>query len=650
MNQDQNRFFDEIADDFFAECDEILSLIRKNLLKLDELKVTSRPAKSILEEMLRSFHTLKGLTGMIGAENIMRLTHAIESYLKAIYEGRSEMNPDALNTIFSSVVVIEQQLDALRNKSESPDISDILGKLEGLHPSVNKIGEPANDAPEQEVTAKNVKKWKFLFTPSRELYEKGININVVRDRITSLGEVTGSRPGVLEDGGITFEFTVLTDKPESFFSAWRADGIEYMAYPEDNDIKNEKSTPAERTTIQKNVVRVELGKLDEIMTTVGDLVISRARLNDYLTSFKSAAYNASELHEINVQFDRQLRDLREGIMKLRLVPVSEAFERLRFVVRDLIRESGKSIRLETAGEDTQIDKFVMEKIFDSLLHIVRNAVSHGIEPPEHRAFSGKPLEAKLLLRASASGDSVLFEIEDDGSGIDRKKIREKAIEEGIIESEHRDDDETMIEIMTTPGFTTKEQTDMVSGRGVGMNIARKTIGELGGTLNFSSERGKGTKFIIRLPLTLSIVNALIVKAGDSVFAVPLPVINEVVRFNSDEIIRMENNEMFTNRDVILPVLRLREFFNLGIAEREYYHALVVGLGNDKVAIAVDRIIGQREIVVRSLPDPMVMVDGISGVTELGEGKIVLIIDVNSLVRSAIRNKQKTLTKNEYERE
>lgn len=638
MNQDQNRFFDEMADDFFAECDELLSHIRRNLLKLDEQNSSSPQLKILLEEMLRNFHTLKGLTGMIGAENIMKITHSIESYLKTIYDGRSEISRDSLDTIFSSVVAIEQQLHSLRNKTESPLVSPIIGRLEELQLRKEEA-EPKQESTGEQLKAAN---WKFLFTPSRELYEKGININVVRNRITALGEVTGSRPGVLEDGRITFEFTVLTDKPESYFSSWPDDGIRYMFMQENNGIQ--KVRPAEggeRSSVQKNVVRVELGKLDEIMRTVGDLVISRARLNDYLTSIKSDYNDASELHEINIQFDRQLRDLREGIMKLRLVPVSEAFERLRFAVRDIIRESGKTIQLETAGDETQIDKFVMEKIFDSLLHIVRNAVSHGIEPPEQRIAAGKPAEARILLRASASGDSVLFEIEDDGSGIDRQMIRDKAIREGIIESGHNTDDETLMEIITTSGFSTREQTDMVSGRGVGMNVVKKTIGELGGTLSFDSILGKGTKFSIRLPLTLSIVNALIINVGKSVFAVPLPLVNEVVRFNVEEIITMENNEMFTNRDVILPILWLSDFFNLGTEKREYYHALVAGHGNEKVGIAVDKIIGQREIVVRVLPDPVVMVEGISGATELGEGKIVLIIDINSIIRAALKRKQRT---------
>jgi two-component system, chemotaxis family, sensor kinase CheA len=643
MNRHQDNFMEEMADDFFAECDERLSHIKRDLLKLDELKGSSAPPAALIEELLRNLHTLKGLTGMIGAVDIMKLTHSLESYLKATYERQTYVPPEDLDVIFSGITMMGQLLHSFRLKSETPDFSGILARLEGIQPDTERdtsdktLQYPIETSQEHAGIRKT---WEFFFKPSRDLYEKGMNINIVRDRLTELGEIVSSRPRALDDGRIMFEFTVMTDKPEASFISWINDGITYRRAEDFTESQGAGIITGEHASVQKNVVRVELGRLDEMMRIVGDLVISRSRLSDHLKQEEkdSRKSESAELYEINLAVDRQLRDLREGIMKLRLVPVAEAFERLKFAVRDLIRNSGKSIRLHSEGEDTQIDKYVMEKMFDPLLHIVRNAVSHGIETPEERVMIGKPDEGKLILKASASGDSVLFEVSDDGRGIDREAIRLKAVQEGYIDQDSTVSDETLLEIITSPGFSTRETTDMISGRGVGMNVVMKTINELGGTLSFYSDINKGTSFVIRLPLTLSIVDALIVNVGKHIFAVPQPSVNEVLRFSRNDIIRMENNEIISYRDVVLPVLKLSMFFNLQDSPGPSYDAIVVGQNNEKAGILVDRITGQREIVVRSLPDPMVRVDGISGATELGEGRIVLILDTKSLVKSAMRMK------------
>jgi len=315
------------------------------------------------------------------------------------------------------------------------------------------------------------------------------------------------------------------------------------------------------------------------------------------------------------------------------------FERMKFVVRDLIRESGKSISLEISGQETQIDKFVVEKMLDPLLHLVRNAVSHGIESMEERLALGKPEQGTLTLRAATAGDGVIIDIEDDGRGVDKEKVTELAIRRGLIEPGVMPDEETLLQILCSSGFSTREGTDMVSGRGVGMNVVKQTISELGGTMNLSSAPGQGSNFQITLPLTLSIVEALIVKVNKQVFAVPMPVVNEVIHFGEADLVRMEKNELISYRETVLPIIKLNSFFGLGTNGSDRFDTLVVGRDRELAGLAVDKIIGQREIVVRSLPDPLVKVDGVNGATELGEGKIVLILDVPSLLRSVTRQKQ-----------
>ena len=672
MTEDSNRFFEDISDDCFIECDELLAVIRRNLLKLDEMADSEETSKPIMEELLRSCHTLKGLTGMIGAEQTMQLTHSLENYLKANFEGYVILTDTVLDTLFSSVNMLEQQLSGYKKRSEIPDASAILEMVDQLLPpkelekvldkSTAQVLAGAQD--EEKEAIKNVGRaldegkhvWKFTFSPTRELFERGININEVRNRIQQIGRVLQASPTAGTDGKISFDFVVSTDQPEASFSALTEDGIQYAAMLQDTSPLSspDESDPgipppaaksfhdhSDKPFTQTNVIKVELSRLDDMMRMIGDLVISRARLNDHLQSIfaKTSSTESQSLQETNNLLERQLRDLREGVMRLRLVPVGDVFERMKFVLRDLIRESGKSISLEVTGQETQIDKFVVEKMLDPLLHLVRNAVSHGIETIEEREATGKPAQGKLILRAYTAGDGIIIEVEDDGHGIDRNKVEEKAIHLGLIEAGDLLDDDRLLDILSASGFSTREVTDLISGRGVGMSVVKKNISELGGAIDLTTEPGKGTTFRIALPLTLSIVDALIVKVSNQVFAVPLPVVNEVIRFQERELVKMEKNEMVSYRDSVLPVIKLCQFFHIGTNGREMYDTLVVGQGNELAGLAVDKIIGQREIVVRSLSDPFIKVEGISGATELGEGKAVLILDVPSLIRSVIRQKQ-----------
>lgn len=646
-------FFDDIAEDFYAESDEILSSIRKNLLLIDELKGLSHPEKAIFEELLRNCHTLKGLTAMVGAKEISNLTHILENYLKFVYEAGLIVPPGSLDIIFSAVNLLQQQLAAFRNKTDMPDDSSVIIDLKKLMP------EDENEKDQALLEKKEIKQeydiiegekiWKIYFKPDRELFDRGININSVRNKLQESGKIISSVPKTGTDGRIAFEFIIASTAPITVFESWTNDGITFEQVQAgttpvsgkkdiDETVQKTNTTYADQLMMSsKNIVRVDLKRLEDIMHIVGNMVITRLRLDDHLHKLAISDKNETRsLFENAGLLERQLRDLRNGIMKLRLVPVSEAFERMKFVIRDLIRESKKSILLEMEGQDIQIDKYIMDKMFDSLLHLVRNAVSHGIESKEERASKGKSLTGRILLKASSSGDTVKFEIEDDGRGIDRALILQKAIESGFANSDDNPDDKTILSIITASGFSTRSETDMVSGRGVGLDVVRKNLAELGGTINLASETGKYTRFVINLPLTLSIVDAFIVSAGKSVFAVPMPFINEVIRVTPPEIVKSGDNELIEYRETVLPILKLSRLFSLGEDGNHVLEALVTGNGAEMAGIAVDKILGKREIVVRSLTDPLTKVEGISGATELGEGRVILIIDPASLVNSAVK--------------
>ncbi|HEX6215390.1 MAG TPA: chemotaxis protein CheW, partial [Vicinamibacterales bacterium] len=330
--------------------------------------------------------------------------------------------------------------------------------------------------------------------------------------------------------------------------------------------------------------------------------------------------------------ERELRELREGIMRVRLVPVGEIFRRMPFVVRDLARETGRSVNVVTTGHDTKIDKFLVERMMDPVLHIVRNAVSHGIESPEERQAAGKPPAATLRLGASASGETAIIEISDDGRGIDAERVAARARQVGLPVPAGTLDNATLLELISAPGFSTRDASDRVSGRGFGMNVVRETLRELGGTIQLETESGRGTKFMIELPLTLAITAAMLARVGDQVFAIPQAAVREVAEIEATGIRALQGGEIVEFRGAPLPVVRLSAALGFPETPTERFHAFIVGNGPAAVGILVDRIVGHREIVVRTTSDPLIRVDAVTGATDLGDGRAVLILDVAAIAR------------------
>jgi two-component system chemotaxis sensor kinase CheA len=389
-------------------------------------------------------------------------------------------------------------------------------------------------------------------------------------------------------------------------------------------------------------VRVDLGRLDDLMRTVGELVVTRARLENGLGRVGAALPTGDrrELQETSLALERQLRELRDGVMRVRLVPVREVFARMRLVVRDLARETGREIDLVLTGEQTEVDKFVVERLADPLLHLVRNAVSHGLEPPAERAAAGKPARGRLDLRAVAAGGAIRIEVEDDGRGIDTERVFARARAAGLVAPDAPADPGGILDLICMPGFSTRETVDRASGRGVGMDVVRRAVEELGGSLALHTRPGTGTRFTARLPLTLAIADALIIAVDDQTYAVVQSVVREVVQVEPGATTALENNELLRHHGGVLPLVRLTDLFGGG-RPRGAFPALVVGEGGQAVAVGADRVLGLREIVVRPLADPLVQVPGVSGATELGDGRAVLILDPVGLARFARARRRAT---------
>ena len=507
--------------------------------------------------------------------------------------------------------------------------------------------------------------WRFKFTPSPDLIKRDINVNNIHERLKKIGEVLEVMPCMTEEGKLAFNFIVVTPANESHFRNWTNDGVtfklhedQHVAMPpvieEDEQIINKpepivakpkpakpiKPANASNSRPPANMVRVDMARLDELMRIIGELVITRARQDNNFIPIEPLVsnYQLRALQENSLIMERQLRDLREGIMRVRLVKIATVFEKMKFIVRELAGGLEKTIKLELSGQETEIDKLVVEKMSDPLLHLVRNAVSHAIESPEERQALGKPPEGRISLQANTAGDAIIIAIEDDGCGINLEEVAERARARGLIGAEETLDDESkLLDILCAPGFTTREKADFVSGRGVGMDVVKNTVNELGGLISLKTEVGIGTRFSIQLPLTLAIADALIVTVGEQKFAIPRISVREIFKIEDKKVTVLENNELISHQGSVLPLVNLSQVFGLqtNIIKSET-HVLVVGGETSIVGIVVDRIIGEREIVVRAINDPLVRVDGIAGASELGDGRVILILDVAGLSRLARR--------------
>lgn len=676
-------FFEQFIEDYYAECDEHLATARRVLLALESSTGDADEDLPRLQELFRSLHTLKGLSGMVGLASAERVAHALEDALRAVQEASVPYDPPLVDALLAGVELLEQCVAVRRSGSAPPDVAGGLEALARIAPrgTAQDEGEahalpasmhvdeppPASLTPSRTEADVEGQLYRFEFVPSQELIQRGINVETVRARLRTLGSLLDARPRVV-GGGVAFDFSVAVPPGRAPEPGWRSDGLSWVLAPSPSNVvraESEGASPApdgavplphplrpsgsggfagEAAAIMTaSVVRVDLARLDEVMRLVGDLVVSRSRLEACVRQAGSGDVGAAweSIDETNTVMERQVRRLREGVMRIRLVPVGEVFERLRFAVRDAARESGKRVALELHGQQTEIDKLVVDRMLEPLLHLVRNAVSHGIESPAERLARGKPPEGRLTLRAAASGDRIRVDVEDDGMGIDLDRVADRA--RVLLGREQPVAPDTLLDVLCVPGFSTRDEADTTSGRGVGMDVVRSAVRALAGELTIDTTPGRGTRFAIDLPLTLMIVDALMVEVGDRHMAVPQPVLREVLQIDATSIRSFENNEVVSYRGGMLPLLSLRHMFGFSAERRPSYFLVVVGSDAAPVGLLVDQLHGLREIVVQPVVDPLVAVPGVAGATQLGDGRVSLILDAAALLRMADRDNRRRVS-------
>lgn len=676
--------------DFLAEAEEILDQMSRDILALGDSADREEFDPDTVNSIFRSAHSLKGLAGMFGFGDIAELSHTLESLLDCLRLGKVPLERASLGVLSEAAEMLGFLIRSLESGAEAPPgFAGVLDRITGCISSARREAVPLSpqdlgitDKILQSLTEyedhrlrENIARGKSLYlihavysldTFDRELGE-------LLDFLKGLGEVISTLPsaeGGLESS-IAFDILVGTGRGRDELDCLKGlEGISFTALERcapgavrseactetqsagrkaaepSGESAAESAAPAAAGAASPSArslsrtMRVDIAKLDELMNIVGELIISHGTVEAISSRMRGQGFSglAIELGKASKGMERKLTELQQRVMEVRMIPVGQLFERMSRIVRKICREQGKKIELRMSGADTELDKMIMEDIADPLMHIIRNSIDHGIEPPGERMERGKPEHGSIRLSAFQKGNHVVIEVEDDGRGIDPGRILAKALELGIVDSAEGIAPREALSLVFLPGFSTADRVSDVSGRGVGMDVVKNNISAVSGTVDIESVPGEGSKVIITLPITLAIIKALVVRSSSRCFAIPVTSVRETLSLEGVEIRTVERNRVIQLRESTLPLLALERFFDLeaSAGSPESPFAVVVGESEKRIGIVVDDLLGQQDLVIKSLGSMFKGVGGIAGAADLGDQSTILVLDVSGIVAEAMR--------------
>jgi two-component system, chemotaxis family, sensor kinase CheA len=666
----------QFHDAFFDESFEALDTMEAALLKLN----IGAPEPEIVNTIFRVAHSIKGGSATFGFAEVASFTHTCETLLDELRGNRMQVSRPITDLLLKSVDIMREMLRAVQHKSpiDAQRVADLQFDLE-LAIVQNKAPAAAATIParepvaavkaEEPTRAASVHRWRIQFRPYPQLFAHGNDPLRMLRELADLGDLhvtvsTKNVPGLCEldpeSCYLSWELTVDTDATREVIDQvfdWAEGDCELQIRDENAgaapvvakpaSIAVEAKTPdapraavvAEEPTKQSlgdgSSIRVSTEKIDELMNTVGELVITQSMLTQLGT--KLTGNLADQIRAGLAQLERNVRELQESVMRVRMLPISFVFSRFPRMVRDLSGRLGKQVELKVTGDQTELDKTVLEKIGDPLVHLVRNSVDHGIEMPHVRTAAGKPAAGVVSLEAYHKGGNIVVEVCDDGGGLQRDRILTKARERGLVGPDETLNDEQIYDLIFMAGFSTADQATDISGRGVGMDVVRRNIKELGGSIEVRSTLGRGSRFIITLPLTLAIVDGQSVSVGTETYIVPLVTIIESLQLQAGGVNRVAGHqEVFWFRDSYVPIVRLHEVFGVKPRAAQLHEGLIMVVEGEgrRVGLFVDELLGQQQVVIKSLETNFRRVDGVSGATILGDGAVALILDIPGLIRVA----------------
>jgi two-component system chemotaxis sensor kinase CheA len=676
----------EIINDFLIETTEMIDKLDQSFVELE----ADRQNQGLIDGIFRSVHTIKGASGFLGYTQMVEVAHAAENVLKKIKDGKILLTPHIMDVLLETVDMIKILLEHIKNRDGlEEDISGVKHRLDEINEGRDK-GEDASAAM-QETASELIPEEMPPVDIDMDDVEGGLTTDEHADDEFTAGEFSAEEIAMqmmAEDAALTSPSIkppaeekkqlgeILIEKgivsEEDVDNAIAVQGLikESMdtgdmprvgeILTSTNKVSREeihqalnKQSPGEKQSGEKQpekqqieqTIRVDVERLDNVLNLVGELVLARNRLMriGYNLEIKYPDnHDISELTDANAFINVITTDLQLAVMKTRMQPIKKVFNKFPRMVRDMARNLKKEIELKLVGEETELDKSIIEEIGDPLVHLIRNSCDHGVELPAEREAAGKPVCGTITLSAYQEGNNIVLAISDDGKGIGIERLKEKIVENGLAGADdvERMSQKELLDFIFLPGFSTAKVVSDVSGRGVGMDVVKTNISKLKGSISIDTEAGRGTKFFIKLPLTLAIIQALMVGVGKHVYAIPLSSVVETVRLRKSGIKTIRGQETMLLRDEVLPLHRLADRFFIASAlgdEVESVYIVVILLGEQKYGIMVDKLFGQEEIVIKSIEGYSSSGDGIAGATITGDGKVVLILDPSVMFAPAARN-------------
>ncbi len=613
----------EIVESFLVETKEILEKLDLDLVTLEKKPKDTE----LLNEIFRAFHTIKGTSGFLGLERLTLVTHKCEDLLNKLRKGELELNSKLMDGILNGSDKIGELTECIENnKNEDVAIDETVSDLAALLENIKNETTEVQPKPLKKVSAKKKSVAPVKKSPTakkkKPAPKKAVSEQAKKELFAEIVEV---------------EELLIEDVDIEIQNFQKIDAVEE---------KDTKLTAAESNAAQKvmgsgkeTTIRVDVERLDELLNIVSELVLGRNQLSQINSVFAleyEGSRHAKDLFEAARLIDLMTNELQLVVMKVRMVKIGKVLNRFPRLIRDLSKETGKEIELVMSGEDTELDKTLIEEINDPLVHLIRNSVDHGIETPEERVKLNKPRAGKILLDAEQEGNNISITITDDGKGIDPNIIKNLAIKRGLITEDKAKEltEKEAFNLIFLPGFSTAANVTNVSGRGVGMDVVKTNVSKLRGTIDIESELGKGTKIMISLPLTLAIIHGMIVRVGKEKVVIPLNSILEVVRVNQNEIYKVNQKDVIKLRDRTLPLVSIDDVLQIhrnGEAKTHYQNVVVVKIADKSFGIKVDELIGQKEVVIKSLGNYLGNLEGIAGSTIMGDGTVVMILDLSELI-------------------
>lgn len=676
--------------DFLAEAEEIIDQLNNDLVSMGDCAETGDCNPDLINAIFRGAHSLKGLAGIFGFSEIGDLAHNMENLLDSLRLGRVEITPVMMSVLFDAMDLLgalvrgagEGHLDAsgiplmvsrinacasATRKSQEVSPLASLGLTDAV---LNALTEY-----EEHRLLENVKKGRLIYSiiASFSLTTFDQELGELTDLLKQGGEVISTLPtvGSGSEAGIDFEILFGSTKGEegvSGLSGRPGITVRQLGAQSTPPSPSPPAQAAELPTVSPSdsahdhpaaalpaqaaadaamtaksmsrMVRVDIVKLDDLMNIVGELVLSHSTINELVGKVRSSGFStlAIELGKAAKVLQRKLNELQKGVMEIRMIPVGQLYEKMSRIVRKVSREQGKKVDLRVFGADTELDKLIIEDISDPMMHIIRNSIDHGIETPEERTRLGKDEKGVIRLSSFQKGNHVVIEVEDDGRGIDIARVKKKALEKGLIQENDPLSERDALELIFLPGFSTSDTVTDISGRGVGMDVVRNNIAAVSGMVDIETRPGQGSKVIITLPITLAIIKALIINIVGRTYAMPITSVLETILVERSDIRTIERKEVIQLRDMTLPLVRLGRFFEIegGDVLPESFYVVVVGVAEKRLGIVVDDLLGQQDIVIKSIGETFKGFKGISGAADLGDQRTILVLDVGGIIAEATR--------------